>query len=112
MKGHEHLAGCDDLRHAQFDTVNGSAPGDDTHSVMRFQFQRLGVARVHLQPRVGRHSLKDWNLSSFSARVPVFNRASCIEHKWELAVWLLRKWFPFNTEKSGFAIFGLKFSVS
>src|SRR6266700_3132364 len=112
MKWHEDLAWRDDLRHAQFDTVHGPAPGDDTDSVMRFQFQRLRIARVHLQPGVGRHPFKNGNLPSLSACVPVFNGASGIEHKRKLAVRLFRKRLPFNAEEFGFAVISLEFSVS
>jgi len=66
---------------------------------MRFQFQRLCVTGVHLQPRIRRHAFEDRDLACLRTRVPVLNGSASIEDERKLLVWLFGKRAPLNAEK-------------
>src|SRR5215469_16854055 len=78
---------------------------------MRFEAKIVGIASVHLQPRIRRHALENRDLARLGARVPVLHGTTSVEDERKLLVRLLRKRRPVNAEEPGLAVFGLKVSV-
>src|SRR5438067_6869360 len=112
VEWNEYLTRRNNFGDSQLQVGDASSARYHVHPVVRLQFQSLGVTRVHLQPRVGRHSFKDRDLSSLCARVPVLNRASGIEHEWKFAVRLFGEGLPLDAEQIRLAVFGLKVAVA
>src|SRR2546423_2802774 len=112
VERHEDLSWPDDLCNPEFQVLNSPPPRDDVHAIMWLQLQRVRIARIHFQPHIRRHALKDRNLPRLGSRVPMLDGAPGVEYEWELSIRLLGKWLPLDTEELGFAIISLELTVS
>src|SRR5579883_3363768 len=111
VKGHEHLARCNDFCNAKFEIVYAATTRYHGDAFVRLQPECFGILGIHLQPCIRRHSLQNPDLTSLRARMPVFDRSSGIENEWELPIGLLREWFPFNRKQLCLAIISLEFTI-
>src|SRR5580704_14779553 len=88
VKGHEDLSGGDDAGDSEFEIADAAAARDYVDAIVGLEAEEIGVGWVHLQPRVGNHTVEHLDLRGFGAGVPVLDGATGVEDEGEFFVGL------------------------
>ena len=112
VKRHEDLPRSNNARNAEFEIGHGPATAANGYTIVGFEVEMYGVSRVHLEPSIGDHVIKKFDLRGFCTSVPVFDGATGIEDEVELRVRLLDEGIAGNDMEASASILGGKDAIS